>query len=119
MSNYKRQVHLDNKIIFIAKDGVNKVEFILKAGIPQTVYYGKEYHKMNKDIGPCQNTLKLLITISVDCFIELVQELSHRTACYKYAIVILKNVMQEENNHLHLSQEQIIKINEILEKAPY
>ena len=118
MGNYKRQVQLDDKIVFVAKDGVSKVEVVVKNGIPQNVFYGREYYEMNRDFGACQNMLELLITISIDCFIELVKDLSQRTACYKYAINLLRSISQEKNNQLDISQEQTVRINKILEKAP-
>ena len=118
MCEYKRIEIPDNGISYIANDFNNRVEFVIKKGIPVYVVYGKRNFNMKRDIGVCEKALSMLIKISMDAFIELVQELNHNTFCYRKAICMLTEIINRKNIEYTIQAEQMKKINKILETAP-
>lgn len=118
MGEYKRIEIPDVGISYIANDSNNRVEFVIKTGIPVYVIYGKQHFNMKRDVGGCEKALSMLVKISMDAFIELVQELNPNAFCYRKAICMLIEIINRRDIEFAIPSEQMRRINKILETAP-
>lgn len=118
MGEYKRIEIPNEGIRYVVNDTDNRVEFVIKTGIPIYVIYGKQHFNMKRDVGGCEKALSMLVKISIEAFTELVQELNHNTFCYRKAIGMLTQIINRRDIEFVIPTDQLKKINQILETAP-